>query len=82
MRQLPDAERNADMKHRDAGRTRRPGGSTLASLSDAPGALDAEETEMLEQSLFEPQVEPGKRTKKPYSTASLASLMLEMEYGT
>ena len=86
VRTLPDVKPNRDMAFRDKRRIQQASLGALYSesnYSDFSQLRNEEErdNESLEQSVFEPTIEPGKRTKKPYSTASLATLMLEAEYG-
>ncbi|KAH8071290.1 hypothetical protein JL720_11500 [Aureococcus anophagefferens] len=82
---LPDIKPNRDMAARDKKRIQQASLGQLYSEENYTNythrADDDDDEQTLEESVFEPSVEPGKRTKKPYSTASLATLMLEAEYG-
>ncbi|KAH8051418.1 hypothetical protein SO694_00060038 [Aureococcus anophagefferens] len=85
VRALPDIKPNRDMAARDKKRIQQASLGQLYSEENYTNythrADDDDDEQTLEESVFEPSVEPGKRTKKPYSTASLATLMLEAEYG-
>ena len=87
VRALPDVTPNRDMAQRDKRRIQQASlgqiysESNYSDFSQCAKDEDDREADSLELSVFEPPVEPGKRTKKPYSTASLATLMLEAEYG-
>lgn len=87
VRALPDVKPNRDMAARDKRRIQQASLGNLYSEANYSNYSiqedDADEglAQALADSVFEPIVEAGKRTKKPFSTASLATLMLEAEYG-
>lgn len=89
VRALPDVMPNRDMAARDKRRVVQASLGQIYSQSNYSDfsqlRTDDADADSLELSVFEPVFEPGnylgKRTKKPYSTASLATLMLEAEYG-
>jgi len=91
MRGRPDGQQEQDVRLRDAARSGRPRGldrASLASYATYAAPPPANPGESLEEAVFARAGELGrdrfgrnKRTVTPFSTASLVSAMLEVEYG-